>query len=212
MKSRVSVMKSSLKNNPVVKFMVSLVMPLFVFLKELFIACKGRRLTVLWMAALFSFIYISSQYYSVKLQNKFGIAVDISNISSNDHIIFKVNKGIREYKDLKKGEYIAFKTDKLEPFVSQDFTIVKKVIGKQGDHIQIVGLNVLVNGTKHAELNPIALSKINKSLNQMQTDYIVPENTLFVLGSYKRSYDSRYWGVLPVKQDSKIDIATPILF
>ncbi|EOZ8645334.1 signal peptidase I [Acinetobacter baumannii] len=205
-------MKSNIKNNPVIKFMVSLVMPLLVFLKELFIACKGRRLTVLWMAALFSFIYISSQYYSEKFSSKFGIAVDISNISSNDHILFKVNKGIRDYKDLKKGEFIAFKTDKLEPFVSQDYTIIKKVIGKQGDRIQIVGMNVLVNGHKYAELNPIALNKINKTVSQMQTDYIVPENSLFVLGSYKRSYDSRYWGVLPIKRDTKLDIATPILF
>lgn len=205
-------MKIGIKQNTVFKFLVHLFMPLIQFIKELFNACKGRRLTVLWIAAFFVFMYISSQYYVEKLQSKIGIAVDISNISSNDHIFFRVNKGIRDYKDIHKGEYIAFQTDKLEPFVSREYTIVKKVIGKQGDHVQIQGMNVYVNGKKYAELHPIPLKKINKTEMQMQTDYIIPENAIFVLGSYERSYDSRYWGVLPVDPKKKLDIATPILF
>lgn len=205
-------MKSAIKQNKLIQFIAYLFMPLLTFLKELFNACKGRRLTVLWIAAFFCFIYISSEFYIHKLQNKIGIAVDISNISSNDHIFFKVNKGIREYKDLKIGEFIAFKTDKLEPFVSRDYTVIKKVIAKEGDHIQIKGMNVLVNGKKIAELHPIALKKINKTVGQMQTDYRVPQNSIFLLGSYKRSYDSRYWGVLPVDINTRLDIATPILF
>ena len=187
-------------------------MPLISFIKELFNACRGRRLTVLWIAAFFAFIYISSEYYIEKLQSKIGIAVDISNISSNDHIFFKVNKGVRDYNDLKVGEFIAFKTDKLEPFVSRDYTVIKKVIAKEGNRIQIKGMDVLVNGKKYAELHPIALQKINKTVGQMQTEYIVPKNSIFLLGSYKRSYDSRYWGVLPTENNKKHDIATPILF
>ena len=106
-------MKSGIKNNRFTQFLAYLFMPLISFIKELFIACKGRRLTVLWIAAFFAFIYISSEYYVHKLQSKIRIAVDISNISSNDHIFFKVNKGVRDYNDLKIGEFIAFKTDKL---------------------------------------------------------------------------------------------------
>lgn len=205
-------MKLGIKNNRFTQFLAYLFMPLISFIKELFIACKGRRLTVLWIAAFFAFIYISSEYYVHKLQSKIRIAVDISNISSNDHIFFKVNKGVRDYNDLKIGEFIAFKTDKLEPFISRDYTIIKKVIAKEGDRVQIKGMNVLVNGKKHAELHPIALQKINKTVGQMQTDYVVPKNSLFVLGSYERSYDSRYWGALPIDKKTKIDIATPILF
>ncbi len=205
-------MKSGIKQNKLFQFLAYLFMPSISFVKELFNACKGRRLTVLWIAAFFTFMYISSEYYIEKLQSKVGIAVDISNISSNDHIFFKVDKGVREYKDLKIGEFIAFKTDKLEPFVSRDYTVIKKVIAKEGDHIQIKGMDVLVNGKKYAELHPIALQKINKTVGQMQTDYIVPKDSIFVLGSYKRSYDSRYWGVLPTEKKMKLDIATPILF
>lgn len=205
-------MKSGIKQNKVVQFLAYLFMPLIYFIKDLFNACRGRRLTVLWIAAFFAFIYISSEYYIEKLQSKIGIAVDISNISSNDHIFFKVNKGVRDYNDLKVGEFIAFKTDKLEPFVSRDYTVIKKVIAKEGDRIQIKGMDVLVNGKKYAELHPIALQKINKTVGQMQTEYIVPKNSIFLLGSYKRSYDSRYWGVLPTENNKKLDIATPILF
>lgn len=205
-------MKTGIKQNIFIKFLAYIFMPSILFIKELFNACKGRRLTVLWIAAFFVFMYISSQYYVEKLQSKIGIAVDISNISSNDHIFFKVNKGVRTYSELNKGEYIAFNTDKLEPYISREYTVVKKVIGKEGDHIQIKNMSIFVNGKKYAELHPIILQKLNKTEKQMQTDYIVPKNSVFVLGSYERSYDSRYWGVLPVEPNKKLDIATPILF
>lgn len=205
-------MKTGIKQNIVYKFLISLFVPLFCFFKELFNACKGRRLTVLWVAVIFCFIYIGSDYYVKKLQSKIGFAVDISNISSNDHIFFKINKGVKSYNEINIGEYIAFKTNKLEPFVSRDYSIVKKVMAKHGDHIQIKGMDVLINGKKAAELNPIALKKINKSVEQMQTSYVVQENSFFLLGSYSRSYDSRYWGGLEIKQSQLLDVATPVLF
>ncbi|EPF6482956.1 signal peptidase I [Acinetobacter baumannii] len=205
-------MKISFRQNKVYLFLAYLFMPLISFLRELFIACKGRRLTVLWIIAIFCFIYISSDYYVKKVKDNFGIAVDISNVSSNDHIFFKVNKGIKTYSELKVGEYISFSSSKLEPIVSSKSTIIKKVVAKQGDHIQIKGLELFINGVKRAELHPAALVKLKKTEAQMQADYIIPLNSVFVLGSYYRSFDSRYWGVLPIKENTKVDIATPILF
>lgn len=205
-------MTFSIRQNKVFKLLAYLFMPLFTFIRELFNACKGRRLTVLWIAAFFCFIYICSEYYIKKVQGHVGIAVDISNVSSNDHIFFKVNKGVKTYSGINIGDYISFQTTKLEPFVSRDSTIVKKVVAKQGDHIQIKGFELFINGIKHAELHPAALTKLKKNVKQMQADYIVPKNAVFVLGSYYRSFDSRYWGVLPIKENSKVDIATPVLF
>ena len=205
-------MKMSVKQNKLVGFLAYLFMPIISFSKDLFNACRGRRLTVLWIAAFFCFIYISSEYYVKKMQSHVGIAVDISNVSSNDHIFFKVNKGTKGYSDLNIGEYISFSTNKLEPFVSRDSVIVKKVVAKQGDHIQIKGMEVFINEKKQADLHPAALEKLGKTVNQMQADYIVPANAVFVLGSYYRSFDSRYWGVLPIKENTKVDVAKPILF
>lgn len=205
-------MKFSIKRNKVFLLVAYLFTPLFAFIKELFIACMGRRLTVLWIAAFFCFVYISSEYYVKKMQSHVGIAVDISNVSSNDHIFFKVNKGVKTYPEINVGDYISFSSTKLEPFVSRESTIVKKVVAKQGDHIQIKGLELFINGKKHAELHPAALAKLKKNVTQMQADYIVPKNALFVLGSYYRSFDSRYWGVLPIMENTKVDIATPVLF
>lgn len=186
--------------------------PLFQFFGELFNACRGRRLTVLWIAAIFFAGYVGSEFYVKKMKEKIGFAIDISNVSSNDHIFFKVDKNAKVYPELSKGEYVAFSTDLLQPYVKKDATIVKKIVGMKGDHIQIKDGIVFVNGQKQAVLNPDALIKLKKTKSQMNADYIIPDNSLFVLGAYERSYDSRYWGLLPMAKDEKIGIATPVLF
>lgn len=187
------------------------VMPLYSFFKDLIVACKGRRLTVLWIAAIFAALYVGSDTYAKKIKDKFGVAIDISNISSNDHIFFTIDKNAKTYDQLKKGEYVAFSSSLLEPFVPKGATIVKKIVGKQGDHIRIQNGVVFINGEQLAQLHPIALQKLKKTKDQMNADYIIPDNHLFILGSYERSYDSRYWGLLPLNTDEKIGIATPFL-
>lgn len=186
--------------------------PISIFLKNLFTACYGRRLTVLWIAFFTCFFYVSSQHYVKILHNKLGLAIDISEISSNDHVFFFVRKKIASYHEVKKGDYISFTTDKMMPFVSNHAQIVKKVVGKKGDRVDIIGSSVMINGIECTKLNLNSLKKLNKSVDQMQTSYIIPDNNLFVLGSNPRSYDSRYWGLLPIDPKQKIDIAKPILF
>ncbi|NNH79196.1 signal peptidase I [Acinetobacter sp. ANC 5380] len=187
-------------------------MPLVQFFGELIRGCKGRRLTILWIAAIFFAGYAGSEFYIKKLQEKIGFAIDISNISSNDHIFFKIDKKAKTYSQLNKGDYVAFSSDLLTPFVRKDATVVKKVVGMKGDHVQIVDGVVSINGEKLAVLLPDALIKLKKTKEQFNADFIIPDDKLFVLGSYERSYDSRYWGLLPMKKDEKIGIATPVLF
>lgn len=182
------------------------------FFSEIFSATKGKRLAVLWTIALFFGVIIITKYYFVVLSDKYAIGVDLSNISSNDHIFFSVEKNIVDYDHLQKNQFIMFKTDKMQPFVSKDVSIIKKVIGKSGDHVQVKGMDFYINGVKYGSMRQQALEKLGKIESQMQRDYILPPNTLFVMGSYERSFDSRYWGYLDVKKTDKLSIATPMLF
>ncbi|WP_436658757.1 signal peptidase I [Acinetobacter sp. P1(2025)] len=182
------------------------------FFGEIAKATKGKQLAVLWTIAIFFGFIVFFKYYFVAFSNKYSLGVDLSNISSNEHIFFSVKKNYISYDQLQRGQYIMFHTDKMEPHISRNVSIIKKVIGKQGDHVQVVGMDVLVNGKKYGQIHAEALVKLHKTEAEIQQDYIIPQNALFVMGSYERSYDSRYWGYLPIKQNVKINLATPILF
>lgn len=182
------------------------------FFGEIHQATRGRRLAVLWVIALFFGVLIMSKYYFVVFANKHSLGVDMSNISSNDHIFFNVEKNAIGYDEVQRGQYIMFKTDKMMPHVSSDAAIIKKVIGKSGDHVQVKGMNVYVNGKQYGSIHPEALKKLHRSVAELQKDYYLPANTLFLMGSYERSFDSRYWGYLEVAKDQKLNLATPMLF
>lgn len=202
----------NIKQTKIVQFIFHLISPVTGFFKEMYSATKGKTLAVLWVIALFFGVVVLTKYYFVVFANHYSLGVDMSNISSNDHIFFKVTKQSAGYDDLQKGQYIMFKTDKMEPFVSKDAAIIKKVVGLEGDHVQVKGLEVFVNGKKLGEMHVEALKKLNKTPKQLSRDYILPENTAFVMGSYERSFDSRYWDYLQFQDTDKLNIATPLWF
>lgn len=82
-------------------------------------------------------------------------------------------------------------------------SFIKRVIAKEGDHVQIVGGYILVNGEIIKE-EYLDSGTFTSSSNL--TDFIVPENTLFLVGdNRKNSSDSRIFGCIPLdKMEGKI--------
>ncbi|MDH3390718.1 MAG: signal peptidase I [Desulfobulbaceae bacterium] len=126
-----------------------------------------------------------------------------------DHIL--VNKFIYGIKDpfsgntwipVKKpgrGDVIVFKYP-LNP--SQDY--IKRVIGTEGDQIEIKNKKVYVNGEPQDDSYAIFLdSKIIPAGEQGRDNMelkTVPANSLFVMGDNRdNSYDSRFWNFVDLK-------------
>lgn len=127
----------------------------------------------------------------------------LETLQIGDHIL--VNKFIYGVKNpvtggtwipLKKparGDVVVFKYP-LNP--EQDY--IKRVIGVEGDRIEIIDKKVYVNGVPQNE--PYTIYLDNKIIPQeiqsrdnMET-ITVPENSLFVMGDNRdNSYDSRFW-------------------
>jgi conjugal transfer pilin signal peptidase TrbI len=194
------------------KFIYNIFKPFINFFKEINDNSSGKKILILWVIIAFFAVIVLSKTFFENFANNNTLGVDISNISSNDHIFFAVKKKSLDYDDVQIGQYIMFHTTKMEPHVSRNVAIIKKVVAKEGDHIQIKGLDFLVNGKKMASLRPQALEKLKTNEAEMQKEFIVSKNSVIVLGSYERSYDSRYWGELTFKEGEKVNNAKPILF
>lgn len=70
----------------------------------------------------------------------------------------------------------------------------KLVVGLPGDHIQVARDELSVNGVYWDRL--WLMDRLNAPAHSYDREEIVPDGSLFVLGTYYRSYDSRYWGLL----------------
>lgn len=102
----------------------------------------------------------------------------IPTLNNNDKLIaFRV----WDKDSIKRGDILVFKSEEL------DKTLIKRVIGLPGDHIEIVDGVVSVNGEKIKE----DYVKNNQKYNGV---FDVPENKLFFLGDNRsNSYDARQW-------------------
>jgi signal peptidase I len=103
------------------------------------------------------------------------------------------------WKSPQRGDVIVF-IYPLEP--DKDF--IKRVIGVGGDTVRIVNKRLYINGVEAPD--PHAVYRKNEFLQgDLQNldnfgPVTVPKGNLFVMGDNRdRSYDSRFWGFVPLK-------------
>ena len=100
------------------------------------------------------------------------------------------------FKKINRGDIVIFKYPQ-----DEKINYVKRVIGLPGEQVLIKGKTVYINDKALNE--PYARfsdSVDNDSADRNYGPVLVPPNHLFVLGDNRdNSYDSRYWGFVPVK-------------
>ena len=123
-----------------------------------------------------------------------------SNLLIGDHLL--VNKFVYglhggflsrllPYKDLKRGDVIVFKYPQ-----SPEVAYVKRLIGLPGEHLEMIGRTVYVDGKPLEE-------KYTQYIDAGSTyehfgPYDVPQGQYFAMGDNRdNSQDSRYWGFVP---------------
>jgi conjugal transfer pilin signal peptidase TrbI len=93
---------------------------------------------------------------------------------------------------LHRGDLVYWRPSGPLSYVKQGF-VLKEVGAVPGDHVQVQGERVLVNGRELAHGLPLH-NIYKKSVHDLQRDEIVPPGKIFVYGTHARSDDSRYWG------------------
>lgn len=180
------------------------------FLVQILNAVKKRPHAFMWAILGFLCLITLAKTGFNELNKHYSVGMDLSSVSSNDHVFFTIKKNESTINELKKGDYVAFDSTFLAPIIKKDMTIIKQVKGLPNDKILVKDGLVYVNGEKVAEIHSNAMKKLNKPKNGFDREEVVPENHIFVIGSHPRSYDSRYWGFYKV--EGKVGRAYPFLF
>jgi signal peptidase I len=126
------------------------------------------------------------------LVNKFAYGVKIPYL----------NTVLLPIKDPQRGDIVVFKYP-VDP--QKDF--IKRVVGVGGDVVEIRDKTVFINNKKAKEIAPVFSDTQNLAANLRPRDNLgpitVPKNALFVMGDNRdESYDSRFWGFVPLKDVS----------
>lgn len=96
----------------------------------------------------------------------------------------------------RRHDLILFPARGMMPVIADGQPIGKMVAGVAGDEIRIEAGNVYINGVLCADVR-YGAAKLNKPLNYWDTRYRLKDDELFVFGSERHSWDSRYWGPYP---------------
>jgi conjugal transfer pilin signal peptidase TrbI len=87
----------------------------------------------------------------------------------------------------------------MAPFFAPEMLVIKQVVGGPGDRVKVTEATTKVNAqTVGAGLD---LAKtLAKPKEQFVRELEVPQDALWIMGATRDSFDSRYWGPLPMHQ------------
>lgn len=94
-----------------------------------------------------------------------------------------------------RDDFIAFRTENLEPWFKKEVPVVKMLRAVPGDHVEVAD-DVRVNSVVRGQLTPIVMEKLGKKPSEFRRDEVVPDGKYWVMGTLPRSLDSRYWGYI----------------
>ena len=100
---------------------------------------------------------------------------------------------------LKAGDVVSFRaSNRIMLDLMTGKRIAKIVAATAGDHVVSNEKGVWINGKELLQRNALSLEKIAaKNKKPVNIDKTLETGELFVIGTLPRSFDSRYWGLLP---------------
>jgi conjugal transfer pilin signal peptidase TrbI len=96
-------------------------------------------------------------------------------------------------KDIWRGDLIAFRAERMEPYFKDDQVIIKIAAGVTGDRVKVDKQQTTINGSVIIEGLPLA-DKLRKAPSAFKRDETIPAAAYWVTGKAPKSFDSRYWG------------------
>jgi len=109
-------------------------------------------------------------------------------------------------KEIRKGNYVVFSLSDPITHRLRFSKVTKKVACVAGDLLRVDGRDFYCNDEHLCQAKETSLT--GEKLSHFQFNGVIPAGSLFVVGEYKDSYDSRYFGF--IKEGSVEKIAYPL--
>jgi len=95
----------------------------------------------------------------------------------------------------RRGELVAFRTDRAAPYLTMTEMMGKQVVGLPGDRYRVKNRFYYVNEEPRGRLNLCDRRYVARYCDDR--DGVVPTGEMLVWTAHPNSFDSRYWGPLP---------------
>ncbi|MFS3191999.1 signal peptidase I [Klebsiella pneumoniae] len=122
--------------------------------------------------------------------NRFSIGIDPQNYPClPEHRIYLIDK---MDKDIQKGKIFAFRSEYISSIA------IKFIDGVAGDKVRVNPEETTVNDLMVGE-GLLLARESGHTEQELQREGIIPAGHIWLMGRTKVSFDSRFWGVLPIE-------------
>lgn len=127
--------------------------------------------------------------------------ISVTITPSLQHRVFLV-ADLTDPREIRKDVYVLFILRSPKIFGGKPTPAIKFVGCAGGEHLEQKERDYYCNGIYLGRAKDFSLA--GEKLNRFQYDGRVPDDSIFVLGQHKDSYDSRYFGFIKKKDVKKI--------
>lgn len=97
----------------------------------------------------------------------------------------------------RRGDLVQFRAPEQVERLTDSYRVIKIVAGVAGDRWSVEENRLYLNGQEWGEM--FLREAIGEKESSLKGEGVIPEGHVFVLGTNPSSYDSRYWGALPIE-------------
>ncbi|OLP04588.1 S26 family signal peptidase [Rhodoferax antarcticus] len=132
----------------------------------------------------------------IGFSNFFGVFIDTSELRCLPE---RVYIGYPKLHEPRIGDIVSFVSTEREALgIFRGHRLAKIVMAQGGDRVVSDERGVFINGKFIADRSPVSLQKLKeRKLDPININRVLQPGELFLMGTLPRSFDSRYWGVVP---------------
>ncbi len=126
-------------------------------------------------------------YFGLLINNTYSMPLGIYQIKKEDQYI-------------SKNDLVVFNIPQMEE------KLLKKVVATKNDLVVVNETGVYVNGTLLENSKIFSFDTKGNPLKRAELNKILNENEIFAMGEHIRSYDSRYFGIINIKENKVLKV------
>ncbi len=153
---------------------------------------KGNKKNPLLLPLKMIWVAIFMVVFFKILSSNYALYIDTQDQRCLPYKYFIFHKHVNE---VSKGKIYSFKSKGIELF-DDGLNFGKIVMGVSGDKVTVNEKGIFINDKLIDSSLLVHAKKLKKVESNYYTEYVIPENKLFMFGSMPNSYDSRYYGLV----------------